>query len=112
MTNHNLTYRSDCHLNAYICNNDPSVLHASLCILLEYQQNYWFWPAWRPSFDAVNISIETPLKAMLPIPKYYYGGDAEEPLEGLTFWGALLNDEMTEIIGGYDGIGKWEFSIY
>jgi hypothetical protein len=96
------------YLNAYLRSDGLPLHQAPLCILLEYQQNYWFWPEWTGQFNVEYVDVKEKGSALLPIPMFHYWSP---PIEGLTFWGALLNDDMTEIIGGVDGIGKWEFSI-
>ena len=99
------------YLNTYLRNDGLPLHHVPLCILLEYQQNYWFWPDWNDQFNVEYVDVDGKGSAVLPIPSTDLGGNQLPSLEGLTFWGALLNDDMTEILGGPDGIGKWEFSI-
>ena len=103
-----------CYLNAYLRHDESPLLHAPFCVLLEYQQNFWFWPDWQPEFRNVYIDVWRPGTIINIIPwftwPYYWESDGSA--EGLVFWAALLNEDMTEIIGGADGLGRWEFSYY
>lgn len=104
--------RDSIYLNAYLRNGGQRIEHMPLCILLEYQQSYWFWPEWTDQFNVEYVDVNERGSAVLPIPSTYYLDPLLQPLEDLTFWGALLNEEMTEILGGVDGIGMWEFNLY
>ena len=102
---------SKCYLNTYLRSDSRPLYHTPLCILLEYQQNFWFWPAWNDQFNVEYVDVNEKGSVLLAVPSFMYPESPPQPIEGLTFWGALLNDDMTEIFGGPDGIGKWEFSI-
>ena len=104
----------ECYLNVYMRHDQSPLLHAPFCLLLEYQQNYWFWPDWRSTFCNVYVDVWRPGNAIAIIPPFTWPGVfwSVGSAEGLVFWAALLNEDMTEIIGGTDGLGRWEFSYY
>lgn len=107
-------YQDECYLNAYMRHDESPLLNAPFCLLLEYQQNYWFWPDWRSTFCKVYVDVWRPGNAVSIIPSFDWPGlfGSVGSAEGLVFWAALLNEDMTEIIGGTDGLGRWEFSYY
>ncbi|MBN1880307.1 hypothetical protein JW823_09385 [bacterium] len=109
------SYGDTCYLHAYMRHDESPLLHAPFCLLLEYQGNYWFWPDWRSTFCNVYVDVWRPgsIVSIIPGFTWNYNASGDKPgAEGMVFWAALLNEDMTEIIGGMDGLGRWEFSYY
>jgi len=90
------------HLGLSLWNRDDSACALPLFLVLEAAGSYWFWPAWSPAPDYVEV----------PLP---HGGDHRDApvldfiwpdnagaLAGLRFWTALTSPDLTQIIGTMD----------
>lgn len=77
-----------------------------LFIFLDVFEQYWFWPTWTPSpqMDFDNVVVETGTAEITILNQFTWPDTGQSEIQGLKFWGAMLNDEMNDIRGAYDVI--------
>ena len=100
----------ECFLRAYLRRGELPQWHLEFYVILEYQQQYWFWPDWNEECHFQYQDVVLPEKCIEIVPEFTFPGQLA-PVDGLIFWGALWDNTTSEIIGGADGIGKWEFGF-
>lgn len=94
-----------CWLEARVCNAGPVALTGyPLLVVLDVFGEYWFAPGWSQSLDFYLVDLAAgELLAHSVIPEFHWPEDVGSA-DGIVFWGALCNQEITEVIGVYDRI--------
>ena len=95
-------------LKAYISNPGPETYsHQALAVLLDVYGLYFWYPAWTSDFgvDYIDLGVEILPMELLAFewPEVSSGGS------GVYFYGALLDETLTGILGDYDVVSfGWE----
>jgi hypothetical protein len=92
-----------CRLNAHICNADPDILtDVPVFFLLEVDGQFWFWPSWS-ELDYQLMNLSSGITGLTVIEPFIWpsGAGSYEPI---YFYGALLNESMTSILGDWDSV--------
>lgn len=81
-----------------------------LCVLLEAAGSYWCWPSWKPVTEALDyrltdVGLGTTVVSILDPFNW-----PDVPSAGMEFyfWGVMLDDQMTGILGDYHRLG-WSY---
>lgn len=93
-----------CYLDARICNaetNQP--LNAPVFFVLEIDGGFWFWPSWA-DLDYQMMELQPGLSNLTVIEPFTWPSGAGNSNQ-LYFYGAILNESMTGILGDWDRIG-------
>ena len=98
------------YLNAWLYNSTSESFAASLYVLLQVGNDFFFYPGWSNAPDNLNLIVPVgrSLTSILPIFMFPPG---ITDLTGLIFYGALVDTGTDELIGGFDGVGVWTFDI-
>ena len=102
------------YLNATINNGTSNdLINVNVVVLLDIGiGEYWFWPSWAhypPDIDYYRDSINAgQTKPYTIIPEFAWPSGAGSA-EGIYFYGAVLNSELTELISNLASV---EFSFY
>jgi hypothetical protein len=100
-----------CSLIAQLHNEGDPLMDVHLFIMLQVGTEYWFWPSWGDLLNDVSMDLPHGGMDVVVIPEFIWPDTGNQSVAGLLFWGALMNAEMTEILGGSEGIGMWEFGF-
>ncbi|GEM_PF-5454796 len=100
-----------CGLMAHICKASGVNEPVRLVVCLEYGGQYWFYPSWTPAFESASMDIDQPLSSIEIIETFDWPYGIAFHASGLTFWGAMLDQSMTRILGGSEGLGSFTFSF-
>ncbi len=100
-----------CGLMAHIYKASGVNEPVRLVVCLEYGGQYWFYPSWTPAFGSASMDIDQPLSSIEIIETFDWPYGIAFHASGLTFWGAMLDQSMTRILGGSEGLGSFTFSF-
>lgn len=110
MPSHYYRAHDICYLNAYVHNPGSPIPDTPLVVMLDINTgDYWFWPSWvhyPPDVDWQEITVEHGTRKYVIIEQFIWPDDVEGSMDGIKFWGALLNEQRTAILGKLD---VWEF---
>jgi hypothetical protein len=98
----------ECWLNAHLHNDQQPLTAVRLFVVLDIEGQYWFWPSWRPRLDYRVLDVPTGLTIVEIIEPFIWPQTTGDPVNGIVFWGAMLDETMSEVIGS---IGKWVFGF-
>ncbi len=103
----------DFFVNAYIDNPGDTMTDVPVFFLMDIYGEYWFWPCWKyynpPESEEIDYQImnvptgTTPVKV---IPTITWPDIGNVEIHGLYFYGAMLNQEMNQIIGNWEAV-EW-----
>jgi len=98
-----------CWLTAEVCNPGAAAGSAPMAVLLDIGTgDYWFWPSWSqypPAIDIGAVDLAHGCQQVEIIPEFAWPPDTGGAT-GLTFYGALLTEDLTALLGA---LGQWEF---
>ncbi len=100
------------HLN----NPGPEPLnHVPLFFLLEVFEAYYFWPSWacwNPPYsgdiDYMNVNVPVGSRSIYAVSPFTWPDTGDDSMNGLLFFGAMLNEEMSQILGESDS-AEWGY---
>jgi len=96
------------HLSVQIVNGEAEPVAGALFILLDPGiGEYWFWPSWRhfpPDVDAQPVTLAPGASQTQTVLDFTWPDTAGAALEGVFFWGALVDPGM-KIVGGVGAAG-------
>lgn len=96
-----------CWLQAHVCNDGTETLpEMPMFVLLDVAGSYWFWPTWSNDIDYDIRDFESGRTTVEIIPEFTWP-DNSSAFNDAKFYGAILDQEMTTILGE---IGNWRFS--
>jgi len=101
-----------CGLNAVVCNSETETLFDHvLLIALEAGGDFYFAPAWKPSSHGLSFYRMDflPGTSTVFILDRLFWPDVPPGSGYFCFWGALLNPDLTRVLGEID---TWEFVWY
>ena len=96
---------------AHICNPSAEMTATPFVAMLDIGiSEYWFYPSWAhwpPGFDYTALDLPTGITDEAVVPEFLWPDTGTDTLGGITIWGTLLNNEMTELRGslGSDTFG-------
>ncbi|MGB4100148.1 MAG: hypothetical protein WBM02_12195, partial [bacterium] len=92
----------------YLDNPGESMTDVATFFILEVYGKFWFWPSWAyfdyPEYaeiDWENIDVPTGMTEIVVIPTFEWPDTGQDIVTGLGFYGAMLNPEMNDIMGGF-----------
>ena len=90
-------------LTATIGNPGPEVENVPLVILLDVEAAYFWYPSWTETFEykSIDMNLGTIALEILKFSWPDFAGSAQ----GIRFYGALLSQDLTAIIGEYGTVG-------
>jgi len=96
-------------LRAHICSPDADRYQVPFVALLDIGVGeYWFFPSWRhwpPDIDWLNIDLTMGVEAVLDVlPPFTWPDTGSGVLNGIYFHSALLNNQMSAILGEFDSV--------
>ncbi len=89
------------NLDAYLTNPGPATYqNIRLAVVLDVYDLYFWHPSWTPEFDceSIDIEVEAIRKNIL---NFIWPDTGNDQMNGLVFYGALLNESMAEILGEF-----------
>lgn len=97
-----LTAGDGFQLDAYVCNTSNAILYDHhVFILLDVFGEYWCLPSWigtDTGIDSYQYSIP-PGRWPLPVVPAFLWPTVQGAVNGVMFWGAILDPEMTGLVG-------------
>jgi len=78
-------------------------------VLLEVAGMYWFWDSWGTDVDFAVMDVQPGITVLNIMPEFIWPDTGTGSFEGIRFYGAMLNEDMTDILGGLAGMGLAEF---
>jgi hypothetical protein len=98
-----------CWLNAHVHNPGDPIPDTPLVVMLDIGTgDFWFWPSWAhypPDIDYAIIEVAHGTSTYPIIGEFVWPSEVGS-MNGLIFWGALLNQDLTEVVGEF---GYWVF---
>ncbi len=92
----------------YLDNPDEPLIDVATFFILEVYGKFWFWPSWalfdypeHADIDFRNINVPTGTTEVIVIPSFDWPDTGQDIVTGLGFFGAMLNQEMDDIMGGF-----------
>ena len=98
-------------VTGYLINQTEPLLNIPVFFILKWYDTFWFWPSWTDQTGGVDYMIQdVPLgkRAIHVVPEFIWPDTGDDTLNSLWFYGAMLNHEMTEILGEYAAV-NWGF---
>ena len=91
------------YVNAVITNPGETLEQIPLFVILDAGGYYWFWPRWKtlPEIDWRSLNVPTGISSQVIIEPFEWP-EVDGSGAGLSFWAALLDPDMQEILGIYD----------
>ncbi len=91
------------------CMGDPDDSDVNLYVILDVYGEYWFHPGWTeiPQYETVTLNPSKPVVSF--ILDFIWPDNTQGSVDGLYFWGAILDQETSDLIGDFDRI---EFGYY
>ena len=90
--------------------NDVEPMHGvPVFFLLEVYGSFWYWPGWeleRVDYELRDVPVG--MTEISVIERFTWPDTGDEAMDNLWFYGAMLNPEMTEILGEYDAV-RWGY---
>ncbi|MBN1297189.1 CRTAC1 family protein [bacterium] len=77
--------------------------------LLEVAGMFWFWDGWTSDVDFARIDVEPGVTLINIMPEFVWPDTGSGAFDGIRFFAAMLTHDMTDILGGLDGLGIAEF---
>ncbi len=93
----------ECYLQVSVCNNTGSpLMNNPLFVLLEVYGEFWFAPGWTQDAQYYPPPFDSGLTTFNAISTFQWPDTGQDSLQGIKFYGALLNESMNDIYGGWD----------
>ncbi len=96
----------DFYVTGYLDNPDEPLSKVPTFFILEVYGKFWFWPSWAyfdyPDYTDIDyelIYIPTGTTSITVIPQFVWPDTGSDIVTGLGFYGAMLNQEMSDIMG-------------
>ena len=100
-----------CGLSANIYNSSEPMTDIPLFVILQILNEFWFWPSWNTAGDFQLETISTGISERIILDLFEWPDTGSDSMDGLMFWSAMTDSAITEVLGGVDGIGYWEFGF-
>jgi photosystem II stability/assembly factor-like uncharacterized protein len=97
-------------LTAEFANNGPDRTDVPFFCILQVYDTMFFYPSWKsypPDIDWENLMILSGNSSLTVLPEFTWP-DAGGPVEGITFYAALLTPDLTAIDGDWDAV-EWGY---
>lgn len=95
------------YVKAEVCNPGTPMMDAPFFALLDVGTgDYWFYPSWAqtPAIDYAMVDLPTGTTEIDILPSFTWPDTGSMMMDNIHIFGAVLNNELTEIIGSYDVI--------
>jgi hypothetical protein len=96
------------YVTGYLDNPTTPLSQIPTFFFLEVAGEFWFWPSWVHFDPADSSSIDYSLEnipmgttAITVVPEFDWPDTGDGTVNGLAFWGAMLNESMDAIIGDF-----------
>jgi enediyne biosynthesis protein E4 len=101
-----------CSLTADLTNASPDpIIGAPLFVILDIAGQYWYWDSWSQNVNFKQLDVPPGTTSHVILPEFIWPDSGSSSFMGMIFWGAMLNSEMTEILGGAEGLAQFEFGF-
>lgn len=98
-----------CSLTALLYNSTLALEDVPLFIILDVYGQYWYWNEWEQDLTYVVTDVPSGITTVPIIAEFIWPETGDAQVLGLNFWGAMLNEAMTAVLGGEAGLGRWTF---
>ncbi len=91
------------------CMGDPDDSDVNLYVILDVYGEYWFHPGWTeiPQYETIALNPSRPVMSF--VLDFIWPDNIQGSVDGLYFWGAILDQETSDLIGDFDRV---EFGYY
>ena len=98
-------------LTAYLGNPDAPMTNVPMFVLLEIAGQYWYWDDWSEDIDFNLVDVPTGITTLEIMPEFTWPDTGDAALDGIRFYGCMLNEDMNAILGDMDGLSilTWGF---
>jgi predicted outer membrane repeat protein len=100
-----------CWMKICLENTVEPIRSVPVVVILDVYGVYWFWDDWGESFDYVDFDVPLGKKPITIIPAFNWPDTGSATIEGIRFWGAMLTPDLTDILGGLNGVGVFSFGF-
>ncbi len=99
-----------CGLDAWIYNSTGAPIDRTpFFAVLSAGGEFWFWDDWTGEIDFVSIYVPTGRSLIQIIAPFDWPDTGGSSAQNLTFFAAMTDMEMNQVLGGDQGIGIWNF---
>ncbi|MBN1356175.1 VCBS repeat-containing protein [bacterium] len=97
------------YIHGYLDNPEESIPGVLVFFFLDIAGDYWFWDSWSHyspgnggtmDFDTRDVPQGT--TKIIVLPEFDWPDTGSSSASGLRFWGAMVEPDMTAVIGNYD----------
>ncbi len=100
-----------CALDAVVRSASEPIDSTPIVCVLDVLGEYWFWPDWGHAFAFGRVSASPGYHVVSLLQEFAWPDTGSDAFTGIVFWAAMTNEEFTEILGGEQGLGRWEFGF-
>ncbi|MCD4654977.1 hypothetical protein K8T06_13715 [bacterium] len=97
------------YVTGELWNYESPMTDIPVCFMLQVHNDFWLWPDWFMNEFACHV-LDVPF-GIMPlevIPACVWPDTGSQTLSGLWFYGAMLTQDMSAILGGFAAI-EWGF---
>ncbi len=91
-----------CRLDAAVNNDAQPYYQVPLFVLLQVGTDFWYWPEWTMELNFQRIDAPSGSKDITIIQEFTWPDTGTDSMSGITFWGAMLDESVNDILGDYD----------
>ncbi len=111
MPSHYFSPGDECRLEAFLYNSSEPMSDVPLFVLLDISGEYWYWDEWTQDIDFNFITLPSGRTTLILINSFIWPDTGSVFMENLMFWGAMLDQTGSRILGGTEGLGCWTFGF-
>ncbi len=111
MPDNYFSHGDPCSLTACLHNYSNPITNVPLFVVLEISGQFLFWDGWTDEVDWNRVYVGLGITVIPVLTAFIWPDTGDETMDGLTFWSAMTNQDMTEMLGGPLGIGCWTFGF-
>ena len=96
-------------INVDVQNDSGMNVHnAQMVFILDVFEQYWFWPQWHEVFDYSSQHLMKGSNEIEILPSFTWPDAGSDSVAGLRFWAAVLEDDLSTLLGSYDML-QWGY---
>ncbi|MCD4654285.1 hypothetical protein K8T06_10170 [bacterium] len=99
------------YLDATLYNHGPALSDIPLFILLQIENNFWYWPSWSQEVDFKMVDLPSGITDMTILQEFNWPDTSLFWVENVSFLAALVNTETNTILGDWEGLDSKSFGF-
>ena len=111
MPSHYFSPGDPCRLKVFLINKLDPLTEVPLFVILQIYDDFWFWPSWNDTGDFRLEDLPSGSSEMTILESFQWPDTGTAELDNIIFWSGMTNPEMTDVLGGVNGVGQWVFGF-